>query len=151
MNFSKDVSDAGKNNQKSLGKNLDIKSNFSSLIANIKCSSNNTIVTITDHRGNAITSASAGSKFKGAKKSSPYAAITTVQDALAPFIAKNEKKDESKRKIYTITVQVNGIGSQKDSAIRAFFSIPNVILLKIIENTKVAHNGTRKKKYKGSS
>ena len=103
-------------------------------VVHIKATFNNTIVTITDAHGGAIASSSSGEHgFKGAKKSTPYAAQVVVDKAVR--IAKEIG-------LKTVCINVNGVGSQRESAIRAVFS-QNLVVTSIKDVSKVAHNGVR--------
>ena len=103
----------------------------------IQSSFNNTIVTVTDEKGGVIAWASAGSiGFKGSKKSTPYAASLAASAA----IEKAKLRGLRKSSIY-----IPGVGSGRDSAIRAFHSA-NIDVDKIVDVTPMAHNGCRRKK-----
>jgi small subunit ribosomal protein S11 len=103
----------------------------------IQSTFNNTIISITDDNGNLISWASAGSiGFKGAKKSTPYAA----QLAAAAAIEKAKARGFVKGKIY-----VTGVGSGRESAVRALTNA-NLEIALIKDTTPVAHNGCRPKK-----
>jgi small subunit ribosomal protein S11 len=103
-------------------------------VAHVYSSFNNTVVNITDTQGNTVAVASAGSqKFKGAKKSTPYAAQVTAEAA-------GRKAQEFGMK--TISVEVKGPGSGRESAIRALMGIGFVITT-IKDITGIAHNGCR--------
>ncbi len=105
--------------------------------AHISATYNNTIVTLTDQNGNSLAWSSAGLMgFKGPKKSTPYAAETIVRDAVTK--AKNYGLQE-------VDVFVKGVGSGRDSAVRALHSNGlNVISIKDV--TPIPHNGCRPKK-----
>lgn len=103
----------------------------------IQATFNNTIVTFTDLKGNALAWCSAGSLgFKGAKKSTPYAAQTTAETAT------NRALDYG---IQTVNVYVKGPGVGRESAIR---SLGNMGLkVKTIKDiTPIPHNGCRPRK-----
>ena len=103
----------------------------------IQSSFNNTIVSITDDNGNLISWASAGSiGFKGAKKSTPYAA----QLAATAAIEKARTRGFVKGKIY-----VSGVGSGREAAVRALTNA-NLEIALIKDTTPIAHNGCRPKK-----
>lgn len=103
----------------------------------IQSSFNNTIISITDDNGNLISWASAGSiGFKGARKSTPYAA----QLAAAAAIEKTKGRGFTKAKIY-----VSGVGSGRESAVRALTNA-NLEVSIIKDTTPIAHNGCRPKK-----
>ncbi len=98
---------------------------------------NNTLVTLTDSRGATLSWSSSGaSGFKGARKSTPYAAITAV-DSVA-----------QKAKLMNMTdveVYIKGPGPGRDSAIRALRNAGMKITM-IADVTPVPHNGPRAKK-----
>ena len=102
--------------------------------AHIQSSFNNTIVTLTDAEGNALSWASAGGLgFRGSKKSTPYAAqmaAETAAKAAAPYGLKR------------IDVMVKGPGSGREAAIRALAAC-GLEVLSIKDVTPVPHNGCR--------
>ena len=102
--------------------------------AHIQASFNNTIVTLTDSEGNALSWASAGGLgFRGSKKSTPYAAqmaAETAAKAAAPYGLK------------TIDVMVKGPGSGREAAIRALAAC-GLEVQTIKDVTPVPHNGCR--------
>ena len=102
--------------------------------AHIQSSFNNTIVTLTDAEGNALSWASAGGLgFKGSKKSTPYAAQMTAETAAkaaAPYGLK------------TVDVMVKGPGSGREAAIRALAAC-GIDVVSIKDVTPVPHNGCR--------
>lgn len=98
---------------------------------------NNTIVTITDSAGNTITWGSAGSSgFKGARKSTPYAATTAVTEVA---------KKAQDRGLREVEVYIKGPGAGRDSAIRALRSL-GLRITAIADLTPIPHNGTRPRK-----
>ena len=103
-------------------------------IAHIRSTFNNTIVTITDMQGNAISWGTAGEMgFKGSKKSTPYAAQTAAEHA-AKLAVDNGMK--------TVEVLVRGPGSGRESAIRALATAGLEITM-IKDVTPIPHNGCR--------
>ena len=102
--------------------------------AHIHSSFNNTIVTITDTQGNALSWASAGELgFKGSKKSTPFAAQQCVEEAAK--VAKEQG-------IKSVEVYVKGPGNGREAAIRALSAAElNVTLIKDV--SPIAHNGCR--------
>lgn len=103
----------------------------------IQSSYNNTIVTFTDTSGNVICWGSAGLVgFKGSKKSTPYAAQKTMEDTI------NRVKD---RGLAEIDVFIKGVGSGRESAIRALQG-SGLIVLSIKDQTPIPHGGVRPKK-----
>lgn len=105
--------------------------------ARIQSTYNNTIVTVTDLNGKVLGWSSAGVLgFKGAKKSTPYAASQVVGDVVEK-IAKHGVKE--------LQVYVKGVGTGRDAAIRAFAAQGFAISL-IKDTTPVPHNGCRRRK-----
>ena len=102
--------------------------------AHIRSSFNNTIVTITDTAGNAVSWASAGEMgFRGSKKSTPFAAQTAAETAAKIAMEHGMK---------TVEVYVKGPGSGRESAIRALQTTGlNITLIKDV--TPIPHNGCR--------
>lgn len=98
---------------------------------------NNTLVSITNDKGEVVTWSSSGSKgFKGARKSTPYAATLAVEDASKRAIEKGIK---------SVEVYVKGPGAGRDSALRAIKSAGLSIAL-IADITPIPHNGPRARK-----
>lgn len=105
--------------------------------AYITATFNNTIVTITDRDGNTLYWGSAGtSGFRGARKSTPYAATTAV-DHVARRAIENGLRE--------VEVYIKGPGSGRDGAIRALRAVGLTISL-IADVTPIPHNGPRPKK-----
>jgi len=98
---------------------------------------NNTLVTITDKSGNTLFWGSSGAAgFKGARKSTPYAATSTVENIARKAIGIGMSEVE---------VYIKGPGPGRDGAIRALRGVGlNIILLADV--TPIPHNGTRPKK-----
>ena len=102
--------------------------------AHIRSTFNNTLVTITDLAGNAISWASAGEMgFKGSRKSTPYAAQTAAEHAAKLAMEHGMK---------TVEVYVRGPGSGRESAIRALATAGLQITM-IKDVTPIPHNGCR--------
>jgi small subunit ribosomal protein S11 len=100
----------------------------------IQSTYNNTIITVTDKKGNVITWMSAGSLgFSGPKKATPFAA-SKVAETLAQKI---EKSGPSKVEIY-----VSGVGAGRDAAIRSF-AAKGLEIVAIKDVTPIPHNGPR--------
>jgi len=103
-------------------------------IASISSSYNNTMVTISDTKGEVLAWSSAGLLgFKGARKSTPYAATQVAKDAL-----------EKARKfgLIEITISVKGIGPGREAAIRSLASA-GLNINALVDNTPLPHNGVR--------
>ena len=104
-------------------------------IVHVQSSFNNTIVTVTDVNGNALTSASAGGfGYKGSRKSTPFAAGQAT-----------EKAAKAARELYgvkSVEVYVKGAGSGKENAIRSLANADMEVTL-IRDVTPLAHNGCR--------
>ena len=100
----------------------------------IQATFNNTIITITDMNGNAVSWASAGELgYKGSRKSTPYAAQMAAETAAKIAVDQGMK---------TVEVYVKGPGSGRESAIRALQSVGLEISL-IKDVTPIPHNGCR--------
>jgi small subunit ribosomal protein S11 len=113
------------------------KKNIASGSVYIQATFNNTIVTITDSNGNAIAWSSAGSLgFKGAKKSTPFAAQSTAETAGAKAL------DQGLREV---NVFVKGPGVGRESAIRALGTL-GIKVKSIKDVTPIPHNGCRPQK-----
>lgn len=111
-----------------------IRKDISDGIAYISASFNNTIITITDRKGNALSWATAGaSGFRGSRKSTPFAAQVAAEKA--GLIAKEYG-------IKNLDVRIKGPGPGRESAVRSLnnlgFKISN-----IIDGTPIPHNGCR--------
>lgn len=103
----------------------------------IQATFNNTIVTFTDLTGNGISWASAGSLgFRGAKKSTPYAAQTTAETAA------KKAMDVGLREVH---VYVKGPGVGRESAIRSLGNL-GLWVKSIKDVTPIPHNGCRPRK-----
>ncbi len=110
------------------------RKNISSGVAHVAASFNNTMITITDAQGNAISWSSAGMMgFKGSRKSTPYAAQMAAEDA-------GRKAAEHGMK--TLDVEVKGPGAGRESALRALQSAGFQITA-IRDVTPIPHNGCR--------
>lgn len=102
--------------------------------AHIRSSFNNTIVTITDTHGNALSWASAGEMgFRGSRKSTPYAAQTAAETAA---------KAAMEHGLKTVEVFVKGPGQGRESAIRAL-QTAGLEIVSIKDVTPIPHNGCR--------
>lgn len=103
-------------------------------VAHILATFNNTIITITDKKGNTVAWASCGAiGFKGSKKSTPFAAQVASESAAKKAIEHGVK---------TVEVLVKGPGSGRESAIRALQAAGLQITL-IKDVTPIPHNGCR--------
>ena len=113
------------------------RKNISSGVAHVRATFNNTMITIADAQGNAISWSSAGAMgFKGSRKSTPYAAQMAAEDA-------GKKAQEHGMKI--LEVEVCGPGSGRESALRALQSIGFQVTT-IRDVTPIPHNGCRPRK-----
>ena len=108
--------------------------NFSHGVVHIKSSFNNTIITITDLRGNVVAWASAGNVgFKGSRKSTPYAAQMAAEEVARRAMEFGVRK---------VDVQVRGPGSGRETAIRSLQNL-GLEVTGIKDVTPVPHNGCR--------
>ncbi|MBN2619411.1 MAG: 30S ribosomal protein S11 [Spirochaetales bacterium] len=103
----------------------------------VQATFNNTIVTVTDLKGNALSWSSAGALgFKGAKKSTPYAAQTTAETAVTKALDMGLKE---------VHVYVKGPGVGRESAIRSLGTL-GLRVKTITDITPIPHNGCRPRK-----
>ena len=110
------------------------KSNLIAGVVHIQSTFNNTIVTITNLKGDTISWASAGSSgFKGARKGTPFAAQTAAEKATLEALSTGMKNVE---------IVVKGQGSGRETAIRAVEGA-GLEILSIYDITSVPHNGCR--------
>ena len=114
-----------------------LKKNIPKGIAHIHSTFNNTIVTVSDEKGNVLSWSSAGAiGFKGSKKSTPYAA-QLISEAAAKGAMDNGVK--------TVSVEVKGPGPGRDAAIRAL-QMAGLEITSIKDTTPIPHNGVRPRK-----
>ena len=110
------------------------KKNIERGIVHIQSTFNNTIVTIADMQGNAVSWASAGEMgFRGSRKSTPFAAQTAAETAAKAAMEHGMK---------TVEVYVKGPGAGRESAIRALETVGLTVTL-IKDVTPIPHNGCR--------
>ena len=111
-----------------------VKKNIDRVQAHIQSSFNNTIVTLTDTQGNALSWASAGGLgFRGSRKSTPYAAQMAAETAAKAALVHGLK---------SVDVFVKGPGSGREAAIRALQAC-GIDVVSIKDVTPVPHNGCR--------
>ena len=110
------------------------RKNISVGVVHVNSTFNNTIITITDQQGNTIAWSTSGANgFKGARKSTPYAAQVAAEKAA---------RDAMEHGMKTVDVQVNGPGSGRESALRAL-QAAGFIVSSIRDVTPIPHNGCR--------
>ncbi len=120
--------------RKAVGHRRKERKNIEAGCAHIQSTFNNTIVTLTDTQGNALSWASAGELgFRGSRKSTPFAAQTAAETAA---------KAAMEHGLKTVEVYVKGPGAGRESAIRALQTAGLTITL-IKDVTPVPHNGCR--------
>lgn len=106
-------------------------------VLSIQSTYNNTMLTLSDEKGNVLTWASAGSiGFKGARKGTPYAA-----SKVAELMAEKAKLAGLK----SISINVKGIGAGRESAVRSFLA-KDITLDTIRDVTPIPHNGPKPRK-----
>jgi len=111
-----------------------VKKNVAEGIAHIHASFNNTIITITDRQGNALSWATTGSAgFKGSRKSTPFA---------AQIAAERAGKQAQECGVKNLEVRIKGPISGRESAMRALNAV-GFKITSIAEVTPVPHNGCR--------
>ncbi len=114
-----------------------VKKNVPVGVAHVRSTFNNTVVTITDTRGNTVSWATSGTKgFKGSKKSTPFAASMAAEDA------GRKAMDQG---MQSVSVLVNGPGGGREAAVRGLSSAGLKVSL-IRDVTPIPHNGCRPKK-----
>ena len=103
-------------------------------VAHVNATFNNTTITITDPRGNAIAWGSSGKAgFKGSKKSTPFAATVAAEQCAREALTAGVKR---------VHVRVQGPGSGRESAIQALASV-GLRVVSIRDVTPIPHNGCR--------
>ncbi len=111
-----------------------VKKNVSDGVAHVHASFNNTIITITDRQGNALSWAtSGGAGFKGSRKSTPFAAQVAAE--AAGRVAQDCG-------IKNLDVRIKGPGPGRDSTVRALNAL-GIKILSISDVTPLPHNGCR--------
>ncbi|MCD5326014.1 MULTISPECIES: 30S ribosomal protein S11 [Pontibacillus] len=111
-----------------------VKKNIDTGVAHIRSTFNNTIVTITDVQGNAVSWSSAGSLgFRGSRKSTPFAAQMASEAAA---------KAGMEHGLKSVEVTVKGPGAGREAAIRAL-QATGLEVTAIVDVTPVPHNGCR--------
>src|SRR5688572_11374220 len=111
-----------------------VKRQVANGIAHIQSTFNNTIVTITDLTGNAVSWSSAGSRgFKGSRKSTPFAAQLAAEEAA---------RKAAEGGMTSVAIFVKGPGAGRESALRAFQTVGMKVTL-IRDVTPIPHNGCR--------
>ncbi len=114
-----------------------IKRNLPKGQVHVQSTFNNTIISVTDDKGNVVSWGTAGlAGFKGSRKSTPYAAQLAAEKAI------NVAKDFG---LARVDVFIKGIGSGRDSAIRAL-QASGIGITSITDVTAVPHNGCRPRK-----
>lgn len=110
------------------------KKNITNGVAHVNSTFNNTMITITDVQGNAISWSSAGSQgFKGSRKSTPFAAQVAAEIA---------GKAAQEHGLQVLEVNVKGPGSGRESAVRALQAL-GLTVTAIRDVTSIPHNGCR--------
>lgn len=106
-------------------------------VAHIRATYNNTLITVTDGEGNVVVWSSAGAiGFSGTKKATPFAAARVAESVV----------DKARKAgLQEVVVRVSGVGSGRDSAIRALAN-QGLHILSIKDITPLPHNGPRPKK-----
>jgi len=111
-----------------------VKKNVAEGIAHVHASFNNTIVTITDRQGNALSWATSGhAGFKGSRKSTPFAAQVAAERA---------GRAAQECGVKNIEVRIKGPGPGRESAVRSLNALGYKVL-NIIDVTPIPHNGCR--------
>src|SRR6187455_2098533 len=110
-----------------------VRKNVSDGVCHVHASFNNTIITITDRQGNALSWASSGGQgFKGSRKSTPFAAQVASRAAI-------------EQGIKNLDVEIKGPGPGRESSVRALAAL-GIRITSIADVTPVPHNGCRPQK-----
>ena len=111
-----------------------VKKNIAEGIAHVHASFNNTIITITDRQGNALSWATSGGQgFKGSRKSTPFAAQVAAEVA---------GKSAQESGVKNLEVRIKGPGPGRESAVRAL-NAAGFKITSITDVTPIPHNGCR--------
>ena len=111
-----------------------VRKNVSDGVAHVHASFNNTIITITDRQGNALSWAtSGGAGFRGSRKSTPFAAQVAAEKAGKAALDYGVK---------SLEVRIKGPGPGRESAVRALNAL-GLKIISIADVTPVPHNGCR--------
>jgi small subunit ribosomal protein S11 len=111
-----------------------VKKNVAEGVAHVHASFNNTIITITDRQGNALSWAtSGGSGFRGSRKSTPFA---------AQIAAEHAGKAAQEYGVKNLEVRIKGPGPGRESAVRALNAV-GFKITGITDVTPIPHNGCR--------
>jgi small subunit ribosomal protein S11 len=112
-----------------------VKKNIADGIVHIAATFNNTMVTVTDNAGNAISWSSAGNLgFRGSKKSTPFAATAAVEDAVQKAMEHGIKN---------VGIKVQGPGSGRETAVKSVGAIEGIRVSSFKDITPLPHNGCR--------
>jgi small subunit ribosomal protein S11 len=111
------------------------KKNIAKGVVYVAATFNNTVITVTDERGNVISWSSAGALgFKGSKKSTPFAATEAVADAMSKAMENGIKE---------VGIKVQGPGSGRDTAVKAIGATEGIRVTSLKDITPLPHNGCR--------
>src|SRR5512135_2616496 len=111
-----------------------VRKNVADGVCHVHASFNNTIITITDRQGNALSWASSGGQgFKGSRKSTPFAAQVAAEQA---------GRAAQEQGIRNLDVRIKGPGPGRESSVRALNAL-GIKIMSIADVTPVPHNGCR--------
>ena len=111
-----------------------VRKNVADGVAHVHASFNNTIITITDRQGAALSWASSGGQgFKGSRKSTPFAAQVAAEQA---------GRAAQECGVKTVEVRIKGPGPGRESAVRSLNAL-GIKVTNIIDVTPIPHNGCR--------
>ena len=128
---------ARKTDQKSTGKKTAAAAKVRRGLVYIQATFNNVLITVTDLNGNTLAWSSSGlMKFRGSRRSTPYA---------AQMAARNAAEKAKERGLEEIEIIVRGVGIGRESAMRAFVNVGYTVL-SITDMTPIPHNGCRPRK-----
>src|SRR3954447_5797628 len=99
---------------------------------------NNTILSLSKENGEVLTQCSAGSMgYRGTKKSTAYVAQKTAEELI---------KRASEYGVYSVRLQIKGIGAGRDPVVKKIFEAPSLKVEELVDNTPIPFNGTRPRK-----
>ena len=124
-----------KNNKKIKAKKKVVRKKVSEGRLYVNATFNNTLVTITDLKGEVLSWTSSGKLgFKGTRKSTPFAATSTIENVIKDAVGLGIKR---------VQVYIKGPGPGRDSALRVLRATRNIDVVMISDVTPIPHNGPR--------
>nr|YP_010974718.1 ribosomal protein S11 [Korthalsella rubra]WNR57295.1 ribosomal protein S11 [Korthalsella rubra] len=123
----------GSRRNQRIGRRIKKSARITKGVIHVQASFNNTIVTVTDIRGQVVSCSSAGTCFKGARKGTPFAAQTAAENAIRTVVDQGMQRAK---------IMIKGPGLGRDASLRAIRR--SGILLSFVQDvTPMPHNGCR--------